>query len=109
MSCCNNSNDFSNLGDTWTKKSSLTLQSNYYPFPSLQDPKNCYNSNGTDLNKEKYCHCTYGNGLNINNPAASSSDYTVGSLNTLEKYHCCSANPYHNLNTTWGVQKPFTL
>lgn len=106
MSCqsCNCNTQFAPIGDTWTKASSLTGNS-WYPYPELSAPA-----------KEGYDN-DYLYSQNTCNPSRAgpplTNGYTISSreLPKKEPYENSSQHfgRYKKIDTTWDVQKPYTL
>src|SRR5690606_19272590 len=118
-----NLGDFSNLNQTWSKSTSLTMN-NYNPYPELTDKKNCYGNNDAQTTKNsKESYCDGYSLLGGNKPFPDIFNYQLGMVNTgnmatlgmptkPSKEHfdnACCGNPYAKLKQTWDKQKKFTL
>lgn len=117
--------DFSSLGKTWTKQSSLGGDLGWDPYPELQNPANCYGANTQEnYNGDQSC-ANYNNGMNMGRPSADFINYNLAKSSTVmaglrapmrgmtgprESYQDTkNYGVYSGLNKTWGAQKPFTL
>lgn len=109
---CNNSSEFSNIKNTWTRKSSLNM-TGWDPYPELQGP-DCFGNRCQDMrmNKESFC-C--GGVYPQSSSTWNRSD--IGPHNTYaqaiqasENYiPCCATFGYSQLMKTWKDQKDYTL
>ena len=104
MNCdsCNCNTNFAPIQDTWTAASSLR-NSSWQPYPELS-AREGYDSNYS------YAQNTC-NSQAVGPPLTNGYTFSNRQLPKKEGYEHCfqPLGRYKNINTTWDVQKPYTL
>jgi hypothetical protein len=116
--------EFASLQDTWSCKSNL-LPDNYYPYREMLGKQNCIAENySCGLNCSTYPKInttytqdkiplmteTYDDGGQYRQQRMLCMGNPDFGKKFVENYQaCCRINAYNSLNSTWQVQKPYTL
>ena len=89
--------DFSPLMDSWSKQSSLNMNS-WDPYPELRNPNNCYENYGYNTDQR---NVKWGNVVDLGR-SAFKEGYETGVA-------CCRPTAYINQNRTWDIQGKYSL
>lgn len=103
---------------TWTRASSLSMQS-WDPYPELQNPNNCYGNResytGASMRRENFNY-QVGNKQMDTGTNANWAPFVPNlnrSIIVAENYGnnlpCCRTTPYNKLEQTWGAQQNYSL